>query len=90
MKYIIGAGVGGLFGLSVPFALSVKESVSVGYDESPREEVPQHAETDPPASIDNAYTLPDDSCRYMDYNSEEPKEQVKECLEVDMPALPAI
>jgi hypothetical protein len=87
MKYIIGAGIGGLFGLSVPLMMEAQE---IQADEVPREEVPSVVGEELPMPIEGALILPDDSCRYISYNSEELKEQAKECLKVDIPALPAI
>ena len=90
MKYLVGAGIGGLFGLSVPFAMDVKETLMVEHEDSPREEVPQHVEEELPVRIDNALILPDDICGYISYESDDPKEQAKECLKQSLPALPAI
>ena len=86
MKYIVGASIGGLFGFSLPMVVNI-QNVN---NESPRIEDFQHVEEMLPVPIDNAYTLPDDSCRYMNYNSEDIKEQAIECLEVEIPAIPAI
>ena len=90
MKYLIGAGIGGLFGLSVPFALSVKETLLVEHEESPREEVPQHVEEGLPSPIEGALILPDNACGYIAYDSKDPKEQAKECLSIEILAIPAI
>ncbi len=86
MKYIVGASIGGLFGFSLPMVVNI-QNVN---NESPRIEDFQHVEDILPVPIDNAYNLPDDSCRYMNYNSTEVKEQAKECIEVEIPAIPAI
>ena len=59
-------------------------------NEVPRVEESQPVEDYLPVPIDNAYTLPDDSCRYMNYTSDKLKEQAKECLGVEIPAIPAI
>lgn len=90
MKYIIGASIGGLFGLGVPFAMSVKDTLMIEHEESPRIEVPQPVGDQLPIPIDDALILPDDMCGYIDYNSEEIKEQAKECLSYSIPAIPAI
>jgi hypothetical protein len=86
MKYIVGASIGGLFGFSLPMVVNI-QNVN---NESPRIEDSQPVEDILPVPIDNAYNLPDDSCRYMNYNSTEVKEQAKECIEVEIPAIPAI
>ena len=86
MKYIVGASIGGLFGFSLPMVVDI-QNVN---NEVPRIEDSQPVQEDLPVPIENAYTLPDDSCRYMNYNSEEIKEQAKECLDIEFPAIPAI
>ena len=90
MKYLVGAGIGGLFGISVPFMMDVNETLMIEHDEIPRIEEPQPAEDMTPAPIDQALTLPDNTCGYIDYKSDDTKEQAKECLEHSLPALPAI
>ena len=90
MKYIIGAGIGSLFGLGIPLAMDVKETLMIEHEESPREEVPQHVEDELPIPIDNSMTLPDTICGYIDYESDDIKEQAKECLKQSLPAIPAI
>ena len=90
MKYIIGASIGGLFGLGIPLAIGVKDTLMIEHDESPRIEVPQHAEEELPIPIENSMTLPDTICGYISYESEDIKEQAKECLKQSLPALPAI
>ncbi len=90
MKYIIGASVGGLFGLGIPLAINVNDTLMFEHDESPRIEVPQQAEEVLPFPIDNALILPDDVCGYINYSSEDIKEQAKECLSYSIPAVPAI
>lgn len=90
MKYIIGASIGGLFGLGIPLAIDVNKTLLVENSESPRIEESQHADSVPPISIDNAMVLPDNSCGYINYKSDSVKEQAKECLEVEIPAIPAI
>jgi hypothetical protein len=86
MKYIVGAGIGGLFGLSVPFMMEVRDIDS----NDSRQEVLQHAEHMLRAPIDNTLTLPDNYCGYIDYEATDPKEQVKECLKRSVVAIPAI
>tara|TARA_R100000008_G_C3556455_1_gene153489 strand:+ start:706 stop:969 length:264 start_codon:yes stop_codon:yes gene_type:complete len=87
MKYIVGAGIGGLFGISVPMMMNVDKDL---VDDSPRIEVPQQTEATPPIPIENKFILPDNICGYINYTSDNIKEQAKECLEVDIPAIPAI
>ena len=87
MKYIVGAGIGGLFGLSVPLVMEMHIDLD---NESPRIEDSQPVESDSPVRIENSLTLPDNSCRYILYDSDDVKEQAKECLDVDIPAIPAI
>ena len=86
MKYIVGAGIGGLFGLSVPFMMEVQET---DINDSRQEEL-QPVEEDPPTPIDRSLILPDDFCGYIDYESANPKEQAKECLKRSIIAIPAI
>ena len=90
MKYIIGASIGGLFGLGVPLAMEVKDTYMFEHDLSPRIEVPQPVEDNIPIPIDNALILPDNVCGYINYSSEDIKEQAKECLSYSIPAVPAI
>ena len=90
MKYIIGASIGGLFGLGVPLAMEVKDTLMGEHDLSPRIEVPQPVEDNIPIPIDNALILPDNVCGYINYNSDDVKEQAKECLSYSIPAIPAI
>ena len=87
MKYVVGASIGGLFGFSMPFVINMQDGI---YNESPRIEDSQLVEEMLPTPIEGTYILPDNSCRYISYKSEELKQQAKECLEVDIPALPAI
>ena len=87
MKYIVGAGIGGLFGLSVPMMMDVHE---IKDNKVPREEAPQHVEEDIPAPIEGALILPDNVCGYISYESDDIKEQAKECLSVEIVAVPAI
>jgi hypothetical protein len=86
MKYIVGAGIGGLFGLSVPFMMDVKDIDN----EVPRLEESQPVEDNLPTPIDNAMQLPDNYCGYINYKSDDPKEQAKECLSRAIIAIPAI
>jgi hypothetical protein len=90
MKYIIGASVGGLFGLGLPLAIDVKNTLLIENNESPRIENSQHADDLPHTPIDNMHILPDNSCSYVNYDSTILKEQAKECLELNIPAIPAI
>jgi|ETNvirenome_6_85_1030632.scaffolds.fasta_scaffold34548_3 hypothetical protein len=91
MKYIVGASIGGLFGISVPFMMDVKETLMVEHEEGPRVEESQPVEDGAPViPIEGALILPDTMCGYIEYESIEPKEQAKECLSVSIPAVPAI
>ena len=90
MKYIVGAGIGGLFGFSVPFMMDVKAALNIENDESPRIEESQPVIEDLPSPIDMSLTLPDDMCGYIEYESNDIKEQAKECLQYSLPAIPAI
>ena len=86
MKYIVGAGIGGLFGLSVPFMMEVQEIDS----NDSRQEESQGVDDMPPTPIDEALILPDNYCGYIDYEATDPKEQAKECLRRSIIAVPAI
>jgi len=87
MKYVIGAGIGGLFGLSAPFMMEARD---INNSTDSRQEESQLVEEVPPTPIDNALTLPDDYCGYIDYESIDLKEQAKECLKRSIIAVPAI
>jgi hypothetical protein len=86
MKYIVGCSIGGLFGIGMPFMMEVEDI----NNEASRQEEFQPAESESPVPIDNAMHLPDDYCGYIDYESEDVKEQAKECLERSAIAIPAI
>ena len=88
MKYIVGASIGGLFGLSVPLMIDTHE---IDNKEVPRQEVPQHVEEEQPTypSV-NMQHLPDNVCRYLELKSDNLKDKAKECLSIDIPAVPAI
>ena len=86
MKYIVGASIGGLFGISVPMMMDVDKVDN----KAPRLEDSQPVEDITPVPINGALILPDNICGYIDYESEDPKEQAKECLDVDILAVPAI
>jgi hypothetical protein len=86
MKYIVGAGIGGLFGLSVPMYMNTQDI----NNESPIVEESQHTEEGIPVPIDSVLILPDNICGYINYESEDIKEQAKECLKQSLPAIPAI
>tara|TARA_B100000287_G_scaffold60786_1_gene53122 strand:+ start:261 stop:530 length:270 start_codon:yes stop_codon:yes gene_type:complete len=89
MKYIIGASIGGLFGFSVPLMIETQQIIND--NEVPRLEDSQPVEYQPPIISSEALQyLPDDICRYVNYKSLDPKEQAKECLKVEIPAIPAI
>ena len=86
MKYIVGASIGGLFGLSVPMMMEIQQVDK----EVPRIEDSQPVENMSPVVIYEALILPDNICGYIDYKSNDPKEQAKECLKHRLPAVPAI
>jgi hypothetical protein len=88
MKYIVGASIGGLFGLSVPFVFDGQ--IVDNDNEIPRIEDSQPVEDKPPRPIDMSLTLPDNTCGYIQYDTEDLREQAKQCLSVDLPAMPAI
>jgi len=88
MKYIVGASVGGLFGIGMPLMFDVQEIKDDNY--ATRQEEPQPVEEGPPTSIDPALTLPDNFCEYIEYESADPKEQAKECLKRSILAVPSI
>jgi len=87
MKYIVGASIGGLFGLGMPFVFDAQqledENISTQGE-------PQLVEDVPPTPIENSIILPDDYCGYIDYESTDPKEQAKECLKRSVIAVPSI
>jgi hypothetical protein len=87
MKYIVGASIGGLFGFSVPMMI---ETQTVENNIIPRIEDSQPVEEDIPVPIEGALILPDNVCGYINYKSDSIKEQAKECLNVDIVAIPAI
>ena len=87
MKYIVGASLGGLFGLGAPIMMDVE----LTYEEGARIEDSQRPDitpTIPPSQ--SMQHLPDDICRYIKLEEESIKEQAKECLNHAMPAVPAI
>jgi hypothetical protein len=88
MKYLVGASIGGLFGLSVPFMMEMEDIPANDIDL--RQEDSQPVEDSPPVSIDNVLILPDNTCEYINYSSKDIKERAKECLRVELPAMPAI
>tara|TARA_R110000824_G_scaffold75572_1_gene191703 strand:+ start:1273 stop:1536 length:264 start_codon:yes stop_codon:yes gene_type:complete len=87
MKYIVGASIGGLFGFSMPLVMDIQQ---LDNDKSPRVEEFQPVEEGTPVIIDNALVLPDNICGYIVYESDDIKEQAKECLRQSLPAIPAI
>jgi hypothetical protein len=88
MKYIIGASVGGLFGIGMPIMMEIQK---VNNDEEvPRQEEFQPIERDFHIPIDNMLLLPDNYCGSLDYESTEPLEQARECLEQSLAGIPAI
>ncbi len=89
MKYIIGASIGGLFGLSLPMMIATDEKDGI-VDEVPRVEEFQPAEEDKSTPIGSALLLPDNSCGYFEPIATNPKEQAKECLQRIEASIPAI
>jgi len=88
MKYIVGASIGGLFGFSMPFFMDVSNIEDV---KDSRQEAPQPVESESPISPSQGFQqLPDNVCRYIELESDDPKEQAKECLDVPILAIPAI
>ena len=87
MKYIVGASIGGLFGLSMPFVLDAQqiedEIISTQEESQPVEDMS-------PIPIESSITLPDNFCGYIEYESTDVKEQAKECLRRSILAVPAI
>jgi|TARA_R100000008_G_scaffold22333_1_gene11831 hypothetical protein len=89
MKYIVGASIGGLFGFGMPLVMNVQQ-VEKENNEVPRIEESQPAENMLPTPIEGALILPDNMCGHIDYKSSTPKDRAKECLEVEIPVVPAI
>jgi len=87
MKYIVGASIGGLFGIGAPLMLNADKIID---NNDSRQEDSQPVENKPPIPIDNALVLPDDYCGYITYESTDIKEQAKECIERSMAAGHAI
>jgi|2_EtaG_2_1085320.scaffolds.fasta_scaffold23997_1 hypothetical protein len=96
MKYIIGASIGGLFGLSMPLLMAVNGSSVVvdsnddgnnPTDKALRQEESQPADPFRTIPIENKLILPDNICGDIVYESDNPKEQAKECLSVSMPSI---
>jgi hypothetical protein len=87
MKYIVGASIGGLFGLSMPLMINVDE---IEDDNDSRIEESQPPEDESTALPESRLTLPDDYCSYISYESDDLKEQAKECLKRSIIALPSI
>jgi hypothetical protein len=87
MKYIVGAGIGGLFGLSAPFMMEIDK---IEDDNDSRQEESQPQEEESTISSEAWLILPDDYCSYILYESEDLKEQAKECLRRSIIAVPAI
>ena len=86
MKYLVGAGIGGLFGFSVPMYMNTQDV----NNEVPRVEDSQPVEEIPAPPIDMSLILPDNTCSYLQLDSDDVKEQAKECLSINIYAIPAI
>ena len=83
MKYIIGASIGGLFGLSVPMFMNAHDAGTTTELISPRLEDSQQSERDdvePGVADDEVYLLPSPTCPGIKLDPNSPKEQAKECL----------
>ena len=92
MKYIIGASIGGLFGIGMPMMMEIQK-VNIGTnngEESSTQEEFQPVEVDVRIPIDNMLLLPDNYCGSLDYESIDPHAQVRECLERSRQNIPAI
>ena len=87
MKYVIGASIGGLFGFSMPYLMDVNEIEDV---KDSRIEESQPVEEDPPIPIGRSLILPDNYCEYITYESDDPKEQAKECIQRSVISIPPI
>jgi len=87
MKHIIGASIGGLFGFSVPYLMDVNDIEDI---KDSRIEEFQSAEEVPPTLIHRSLILPDNYCKLITYESDDPKEQVKECIQRSIVAVPSI
>jgi hypothetical protein len=87
MKYVIGASIGGLFGFSMPYLMDVSEIEDI---KDSRLEDSQPVEEDPPTLIDRSLILPDNYCEHMTYESDDPKEQVKEFIQRSIINVPSI
>ena len=87
MKYVIGVSIGGLFGFSMPYLMDVNGIEDI---KDSRIEEFQPVEEDPPTLIDRSLILPDNYCEDMTYESDDPKEQVKESIQRSNDAIPSI
>ena len=91
MKYIVGASIGGLFGIGMPMMMEIQNvNVNVNDERSPTQEEFQPVVRDVHIPIDNMLLLPDNYCGLLDYESTEPLEQARECLEHSRLDIPAI
>ena len=72
MKYIVGASIGGLFGIGAPLMF---------------EEDSQPVNPMLPVPIEERLILPDNICGYIDFDSDDIKEQAKECMSKSRPAI---
>jgi len=90
MKYIVGAGIGGLFGIGMPLFIEAQEINNSNNEEVRRLEEFQPVEKDLHIPIDNMLLLPDNYCGLLDYETTVPIEQAKECLDRSEAELPPI
>ena len=90
MKYIIGAGIGGLFGLSAPLMMETHDIINDINSTQEESQIVDVIDEEVSAPIDHALMLPDNFCGYIEYESIDPKEQAKECLRRSHIAIPSI
>ena len=88
MKYIVGASIGGLFGIGMPLIMETQEINN--NEEDLRQEEFQPVEVDTQIPINNMLLLPDNYCGLIEYESTIPKEQAKEWLNRSETNIPAI
>ena len=89
MKYIIGASIGGLFGIGMPLMMEFDMHNPTNEEYSRLEEF-QPAEKGSFIPIKNMLLIPDNYCGLIDYSAIDPAEQAKECLVRSETVVPAI
>jgi len=83
MKYIVGASIGGLFGLGAPFMVEINQASDapiINIDS--RLEDSQQPEEVSPKPIDGALILPDISCGYYISEAATVEERLEECIKL--------